>query len=364
VVKRLASSGALVLGVIATLLVAVSGCGSDSTAGFQPLPTGGGGAGGNGGTATGGMTTTSTTSSSGGQGGQPLGPPYPIVLAHGFFGFDDFAGAGFLNYYYGVKDDLAARGELQIYTPEVDPFNSSTVRGGQLIEAIEGILAQTGHGKVNIIGHSQGGLDARVVAHDRPDLVAAVVTVATPHYGSPIADIALGLVDDPLVDDVLDFLLDMVGQPVWNQVGEETDVALALHTFSTPGIAEFNATYPDAPGVFYASITGRTDRHEGGPICTAAMPPFVEQFSGELDPVDPLLAIAEMVLDGGIGNPYPNDGLVRVVDARWGEFLGCLPADHLDEVGQLLGDSPGIGNDWEHRQFYADLVAYLRDEGY
>jgi hypothetical protein len=31
-------------------------------------------------------------------------------------------------------------------------------------------------------------------------------------------------------------------------------------------------------------------------------------------------------MSGGFGNQHPNDGLVRVEDARWGTFLGCIPA--------------------------------------
>ena len=69
-------------------------------------------------------------------------------------------------------------------------------------------------------------------------------------------------------------------------------------------------------------------------------------------------------LDGGAGNHFPNNGLVRVTDARWGRFLGCVPADHFDEIGQLIGDRPGPGNSWRHLGFYADLVAFLRSEGF
>lgn len=79
--------------------------------------------------------------------------------------------------------------------------------------------------------------------------------------------------------------------------------------------------------------------------------------------MDPLLDLTETILDGGLGDPYPNDGLVRVVDARHGAFWGCVPADHLDEIGQLFGDGPGAGNDWDHRDFYVALVAHLRSEG-
>ena len=72
------------------------------------------------------------------------GPPYPIVLAHGFFGFEDFAGAGYINYFYGVRADLAKDGETSVYTPAVDPFNSSEYRGKQLAAHVEQVLAETG----------------------------------------------------------------------------------------------------------------------------------------------------------------------------------------------------------------------------
>src|SRR5262249_41924219 len=122
-------------------------------------------------------------------GAAPLGPPYPIVFAHGFFGFEQFAGVDGATYFYGVKDRLAEGGEA-VYTPAVDPFNSSKVRGAPLREHVEQIGAATGRGKVGLVGHSQGGLDARVVAHDRPDLVAAVVRIGTPHHGTPVASTA------------------------------------------------------------------------------------------------------------------------------------------------------------------------------
>ncbi|KYF75406.1 lipase [Sorangium cellulosum] len=293
-----------------------------------------------------------------------LGPPYPIVLAHGFFGFEDFAGAGYVSYFYNLKQTLAEGGEA-VYTPSVDPFNSSAYRGAQLLARIEQILAETGHEKVNIIAHSQGGLDARVVAHERPDLVASVVTVATPHLGSKVADIALQLVAHERLQDVLDDLLNAIGAPLYDQIGNETSVFASLDQFSTPGIAEFNARYTDAPGVFYASFGGRTDRAIGGSDCLALDPaPFVAQFDDGLDPVHPLLSLTETILDGGFGESIPNDGLVRARDARWGNFWGCLPADHFDEIGQLFGQSPGEGNTWLYIDFYRAVIERLRQEGF
>ena len=67
------------------------------------------------------------------------------------------------------------------------------------------------------------------------------------------------------------------------------------------------------------------------------------------------------MLDGGVGDPYPNDGLVVTENAEWGDFLGCIPADHFDEVGQIFGDSPGLGNSWDHLELYRELVKLLRE---
>ncbi len=306
----------------------------------------------------------SNGSGAGGTGGEgPGGAPYPIVLAHGFFGFNDFAGAGFLSYFYGVKDDLAAHGETLVFTPAVDPFNDSTFRGAQLEAEIEQILADTGKRKVVIIGHSQGGLDARVVAHDRPDLVAAVITYATPHEGAPVADVVLKLLADPNWQNAADDLVQLIGAPLYDQVGNETSVTKPLHLFSQPGIAAFNQAYPDAPGVFYASIGGRSDMRFGGQACAPdVQQPFVESLDGDRDPTDPLLWVSEAISDGD-GSDV-NDGLVPAASARHGEFWGCVPADHIDEVGQIAGDSPGVGNPFDHKRFFRDLVLHVRELGY
>ncbi|MEM9190588.1 MAG: triacylglycerol lipase [Myxococcota bacterium] len=293
-----------------------------------------------------------------------LGAPYPLVLAHGFFGFDDFAGAGFLTYFYQVEEDLRANGE-QVFITTVDPFNDSTVRGLALLERVEEILAETGHAKVNLIGHSQGGLDARVVAAERPDLVESVTTIATPHDGTLLADIVVGLVEDDRLAGLLDAFVRLIGAPLYDQVGMETSVVAALRQLSTDGGAEFNRRYPDPPGVAIYSIGGRSDRHRGRRACVSpSPPPFIARWEDETDPIDPLLGLTEEILDGGLTAPFPNDGLVRVDDAKRGRFLGCVPADHLDQVGQLLGDSPGLFNDFDHQEFFRELAAWLRSQGH
>src|SRR5581483_3926501 len=47
-------------------------------------------------------------------------------------------------------------------------------------KAIGHLEAWDGSGRVSLVGHSRGGLLARVVAVRRPDLVSRLVTVCTP----------------------------------------------------------------------------------------------------------------------------------------------------------------------------------------
>lgn len=293
-----------------------------------------------------------------------LGPPYPIVFAHGFFGFEDFAGIDFIQYFFGVGAALEAAGETHVYFPAVDPFNTSDVRGAQLSAAIEAILDETGYRQVNIVAHSQGGLDARVVAHDHPEWVASVTTVATPHHGTRLSDVLDELIVDPRLRDALDAVGNLVLAPLYDADGSTSSVWLGLDQFNTPNITAFNAAYPDSHDVYYYSIGGRTQSSSGGPDCAAAgRPDFITRWDGERDPVDVLLSVPAAIVQEDAFDPVPNDGLVSVPSSMHGIFLGCIPADHLDEMGQLLGDSPGVFNDFDHRIFYTELVAYLRGQG-
>ncbi len=244
------------------------------------------------------------------------GAPYPFVLAHGFFGFEKFAGQDFITYFYKVKSASPRRARSST-TPAVDPFNDSDFRGHQLIDRIEAFRALTGAAKVNIIAHSQGGLDARVVAHDRPDLVASVVTIATPHFGTPVADIAMKLLADPNGQKLLDDLGKLIGAPLYDQIGNPTSVVKPLQLFSQPGSPPLTPNTPTLP-------VSSTPRSPGDPSST----PRTTTARGPLAPVRhpveqearscrSLLAATSLLLGAGA-----NDGLVRDEDAPLGRVLG------------------------------------------
>ena len=58
-------------------------------------------------------------------------------------------------------------------------------------------------------------------------------------------------------------------------------------------------------------------------------------------------------------SPAPaNDGMVAVYSAKWGTFLGCIPADHWDEQCQSGSQS------FDCLGFYRDLAGWLFTEGF
>ncbi|CAN5123885.1 lipase LipC [soil metagenome] len=278
----------------------------------------------------------------------PTGP-YPIVLAHGLFGFSSI---GPLDYFYGIGPALTAQGRA-VFAPQVDAIQSSDVRGAELVLAIEAARAQTGASKVIVIGHSQGGLDARWAAAHDPDSIAAVVTVATPHRGSKVADVALGVLPGNS-SAALDALANLFGIS-----GSGASFAGAVHLLSTDGAAQFNADVPDVPGMPYFSIAGRS-LLAGQDACPPAAAQFMTTWNGARDPIKAELApVAGMLALAELPNTPTQDGLVTRSSATWGQFLGCIPADHFDEVCQLAGQGPGLGNDFNCLDFWRDLEQFL-----
>ena len=92
--------------------------------------------------------------------------------------------------------------------------------------------------------------------------------------------------------------------------------------------------------------------------------PFVARWNSYPDPVDPLLSATGTILSNDVTPSPSNDGLVPVGSARYGTFLGCIPADHLDEMCQLANDSPGAGNPFDCHLFYRQLADWLVARGY
>jgi triacylglycerol lipase len=284
--------------------------------------------------------------------------PYPIVLCHGLDGFENI---GPIDYFYGVKAALTAAGH-RVYTPTVDPYNTSDVRGAQLRQQVEAILDETKANKAILVCHSQGGLDCRYVANQMGDRIASVTTISTPHRGTPIADIAMGKIPGP-VQKALEAFLNALGltiQAVDGNSSTAQNARGALSLMTADGTADFTRRFPDDPRVRYFSIAGRSNGARGDYSCaTPTEAPFVGRWNTYVDPINPLLSLTGTILNNDLSPPPANDGLVPVGSAKWGTFLGCIPADHLDEMCQIAGQSPGSGNPFDCHTFYTQLADYL-----
>ena len=252
---------------------------------------------------------------------------YPIVLAHGMLGFDELFGV--VDYWFGIEDALEDGG-ARVYVTSVSQLNSTEARGEQLIDQIEQIVAITGKPKVNLIGHSHGGLDVRYVASVRPDLVASVTSVGSPHKGADLADFLRENVEGgSFGEEVLAALGNFLGDVLALLSGSSNpqDTIAGLDSLTSAGTAVFNASHPQgvptsACGEGSASAGGiRYYSWSGTGILTNA-----------LDLGDVLLGVTSVFYDEA------NDGLVGRCSSHLGDVIrDSYRMNHLDEVNQLLG---------------------------
>ncbi len=284
---------------------------------------------------------------------------HPIVLAHGFAGFDKL---GPLGYFGAAPDALRAEG-YAVYVTAVTPMGGTQVlRGPQLAHQVACISQANGHAKLDLVGHSQGGLDVRWVTANPAftRYVASVTTISTPHRGVIIGDMASGLLPG-FTDVTLDAVAALYGSVVGGPNDSSSSVRGAMTEMSSGNMTSFNLLYPDVQGMAYFSWAGRSsattsddDHADDACIGVFANP-------AHNDVVRPELALT-FQLDGG--NAVPNDGLVTVESSKWGMFLGCVPADHLDEVGMFFKTGADAHSGFDHVVFFEQVAQALVDRGF
>jgi triacylglycerol lipase len=217
---------------------------------------------------------------------------YPLVFCHGMLAFstlhmqlpDD------LNSFSSLRPFLQERGFRALF-PQVIPTGGVIARAHELRAQI---LRWTDE-PVNIIAHSMGGLDARyLITHlGLAERVRSLTTLATPHRGTWLADwfIANYRHRVPLL-----LAMEALGTNVDGFQDCRPAACVAL-----------NAATPDMPGVRYFSYGGAVPQER---VCPMLRRPWQ------------LLSAAE----------GPNDGMVSLASARWGEYLGTMNADHFAQT--------------------------------
>jgi triacylglycerol lipase len=335
-----------------------------------------------------------------------------VFLIPGFFGFDNL---GDLAYFAHAREALIewcrqAGREVRVHTVPTLPTASLRLRARAVVNRMSEVLAGAGPDEpVHLVGHSSGGLDARRVV--TPDVllpegpaaaplaarVRSVVTLATPHYGTPLAAFFSSLLGAQLLQvfsvatsyvlrtgrlpaDVLARLgaffvrlaaggtagrspiLDRLHDRILADFGPDRRVALQgfadliardqdlLPQISPAAIDVFNAATQDRPGVRYGCVVTRARTAGLRSFLSAGLSPYahgshalyvcISVLAGGF-PRDRLPALLAPQRDalaaafGAVPGRRDNDGIVPSLSQVWGEVIRAVWADHLDVIGHF-----------------------------
>lgn len=259
---------------------------------------------------------------------------YPIVMVHGIF-FRDWQ---LMNYWGRVPATLIRNG-ASVYYGNQQSALSIPDSAAELREKILRIIHESGAEKVNIIAHSKGGLDARyaISTLGLDEYVATLTTINTPHKGSELAAYLLKKIPDGLAAWIAKRYNSMFGI-----LGDkEPDFMSGVRDLCPEKVAALESCMEDSPNVSYRS-------------CMSVMK---NAFSAGF----PLNAgyLLMKKLNG------PNDGLVWTGSASHGRFRlvqakKCRGISHGDMIDLFRENIDGF----DVREFYAGIVAELKNEGY
>ena len=347
-------------------------------------------------------------------------PTHHVLLIPGFFGFGKL---GELSYFSGVSEAIVSSFErlgLAVTVTEVPtlPMSSIRWRAALVLDTLAAV-ASTTEGPIHLVGHSTGGLDARLaiaptaslpskVVFDAYDRVKTLVTVCTPHYGTPVATyftrpvgrllirtvgsylifmlergrvplkllLRLGYLvvraRDPFrkrrsaFDELYDKLLSDLSEPRILELATFLKAVVKdqslLFQLTPAGCDLLNACTAD-PKLAYASVVARATP----PNFRNAWRSLRDLYAQLMFPVYAFLyrtarhdelgapplslpQLEQLQLDAG-APPLPvradSDGLVPTLSQVWGQVLYFAHADHLDVVGQYgLSSQAAATGDW------------------
>ena len=343
-----------------------------------------------------------------------------VLLVPGFFGFGSL---GELTYFVGVREALERAFErlsLDVHVLEVPTLPTASIRhrAARVRETLVA-LAESEAGPIHIVGHSTGGLDARLAIaptaslpttskfHDQGRL-RTLVTLSTPHFGTPLAsffgsaagspllrsvswllvsglkhghlplriglrlggwftraDDALGfkptLVDDVFREVIADFSPERRAELIAFIEGISKDQSLVFQ-LTPAGCDLLNAGTADPDSLRYGSVVCRGRRPHLTDLLSLTRDPYTRSMhvlyallhrvagftpSERLpEPVPEQRRVLEQAY-GSYPRPAWSDGIVPTLSQVWGEVIHATQADHLDVVGHYGSSRAGARtSDW------------------
>jgi hypothetical protein len=342
-----------------------------------------------------------------------------VYLIPGFLGF---ANLGELAYFGHVRRVLATRLaaaglDARIHIVHTPPTASLPRRAARIAATIA--ATARGTGPLHLIGHSSGGLDARLFTAPEIALptsldverfaarVRSVVTIATPHHGTPLASFFTTLRGQQLLQLLSLLTIYMLhfghlplagllwmgsrfvrlGGHVANSELLDELFGRLLEDFTPARRRSVRAILrdvvhdqalmlqltPEAMEVFNASVLPRAGVRYGAVVAEAARPSVCSTIAVGLDPaaqvtraiygalyrltaatprhlsprLAPEVARALRHAYGATPSAAANDGIVPTRSQAWGRVVHAAIADHLDVLGHFRDaslDPPHV--DW------------------
>ncbi|KAJ1982716.1 hypothetical protein H4R33_004972 [Dimargaris cristalligena] len=276
-----------------------------------------------------------------------VAPRLPVVLCHGLYGFDTLGPESLpslrIHYWRGIKEAMTDVG-AKVHVTRVPSSGSIAQRA----EELHSQLRRWFNGQeINLLGHSMGGLDGRyLISHIQPSeyRVRSLSTVCTPHRGSPFMDwcrdiFGVGTIASNRRTGNFD------PEEAWlQQYGQTASSA----THDNPLTSHLLLTNPlRAWQLFYQKIAGLLDTPAYSNLTTE----FCNQFFNPSTPNHPDTAYFSYGASynpkihtwSSLRLPYeiirkregPNDGMVSLYSARWGQYMETVSADHYDVTNPM-----------------------------
>ncbi len=223
--------------------------------------------------------------------------PNPVVLLHGL-------GATYYEDLNVLQGWLAARGYCTFAStygayegfPLVGGLRDIDESAQEIAAYVAKVRAWTGAGKVDLVGHSEGGFQSLYVPKTQDVQVDKVVAIAPPTHGTTFAGIYdLAYIFGQAERDAVDKALKTVGCPACSQIGTG---GTAVATLDDGPIAR--------PGIDYTVIASRHDELVT-PTETSFVrePGVVNQYVQDFCPLDPVGHIGE-AYDTNVWNMVAN----------------------------------------------------------
>lgn len=257
---------------------------------------------------------------------------HPVLLCHGYGAIASLVKPSPL---YDVAILLRSHNVLT-FAPNIVPYAKIETRAQSWVKRIHELTENIPGGKVNIIAHSMGGLDIRYALSklDVAENVASLTTVSTPHRGTSLAELTLKT-PEAIRDKLADFL-DWMGDRIYPHTKSDS-VASAVQLTRQYITEVFNPSVPDVDDIPYYSYSSAVGKGTDNPIRVIAR--YQNKHIFEIE--------------------GPNDGMVSVESAQWGEHIKTSNLSHLEQMNMRIKN----GRDELYREFWLDVIKMLAAKG-